>query len=137
MADQVRRIEYFYVTVPDQPGAARGVMTALKDAGVNLTAVLGFPAGGGRSQIDLVPDDPRAFTQAIAKAGVPLTGPKPAFLIQGADRTGVVAEVMQKLGDARINITASAAVCAGGGRYGMLLWVAPADFQRAAQALGA
>lgn len=137
MADQVRRVEYFYVTVADEPGAARGVMTALKDAGVNLTAVLGFPAGGGRSQIDFVPDDSRAFTQAVAKAGVRLTGPKQAFLLQGADRTGVVAEVMQKLGDARINITASAAVCGGGGRYGMLVWVAPADVERAAKVLGA
>lgn len=43
---------------------------------------------------------------------------------------------MRKLADAGINLTAAAAASAGGGRYGMVLWVAPADYERAAKALG-
>ena len=34
------------------------------------------------------------------------------------------------------NVTAAAATSAGEGRYGMILWVAHADFERAAGALG-
>ena len=53
MADTVRRVEYHYVTVPDAPGEGQRILSALKDGGVNLLAYLGFPLGGGQSQIDL------------------------------------------------------------------------------------
>lgn len=43
---------------------------------------------------------------------------------------------MGKLAEAKINITATIATAAGGGRYGMVLWVAPADYEAAAKALG-
>ena len=49
---------------------------------------------------------------------------------------GAVAETTAKLADANINVTAAAATDAGSGRYGMILWVAPADYERAG-ALGA
>jgi hypothetical protein len=44
---------------------------------------------------------------------------------------------MSKLADAGINITAIDAVAAGGGRYGAILWVKPAEVRKAAKALGA
>jgi hypothetical protein len=44
---------------------------------------------------------------------------------------------LQKLADAAINVTAADAVAAGQGRYGMILWVKPRDYTRAAKALGA
>jgi hypothetical protein len=34
-------------------------------------------------------------------------------------------------------VTAIDAVCAGGGRYGAILWVAPRDVSKAAKLLGA
>ncbi len=39
---------------------------------------------------------------------------------------GAVAELHRKLAEAKINVTAIDAVCAGAGRYGAILWVAPA-----------
>jgi hypothetical protein len=50
---------------------------------------------------------------------------------------GAVAEATARLAEASINITAIAAAAAGAGRYGMIIWVAPADYARAAEALGA
>jgi hypothetical protein len=137
MADTVRTVEYHYVTVSDEPGQGQQILSALRDGGVNLFAVLGFPLEGGRSQIDLVPEDPGALKEAAAAAGVTLSGPKQAFLVQGEDRVGAVAETTAKLAEASINITAIAAAAAGAGRYGMILWVAPADYARAVDALGA
>ena len=66
-----------------------------------------------------------------------MTGPKRALLVAGDDRPGVVGELMQTLADAKINVTALDAVCAGAGRYGAILWVAPRDVTRAARTLGA
>ncbi|MBI5627881.1 MAG: hypothetical protein HY953_03095, partial [Candidatus Rokubacteria bacterium] len=135
MADNVSRVEYFYVQVADKPGEGAGALAALREAGVNLLAFSGFPAGR-RSQLDFVPADPAAFKQAAKKAGWKVTGPKRAFLIQGEDRIGAVAQVMEKLAATKINVTAIDAVSAGEGRYGAILWVKPRDVNRASKVLG-
>lgn len=137
MADTVQRVEYYYVTVRDTAGEGDRILSALKERGINLLAYLGFPAGGGQSQIDLVPEDPASFRQAADQAGLTLSQAKRAFLIQGDDRVGAVTDTTAKLAGANINITAAAATSAGSGRYGMILWVAPAEYERAAGVLGA
>jgi hypothetical protein len=137
MAKTVRRIEYFYVTVADEPGEARKVLSTLKQEGVNLVAFLGFPAGKGKSQLDLIPQDAAALRRAAEKGGWKLVGPKRAFLIQNSDRVGAVADALEKLSGAGVNVTATSAAACGQGHYGMSLWVAPADYEKAAQALDA
>jgi hypothetical protein len=137
MADTVRGVDYYYVTVSDTPGEGQRILTALKDSGVNLLAFLGFPVGGGESQIDLVPEDAAALKAAADQAGVTLSEARRAFLIQGDDRVGAVADTLARLAEANVNVTAAAAAGAGSGRYGMILWVAAADYERAAHALGA
>ena len=136
MADTVRSVEYRYVTVPDEPGEVQRVLSALEDGGVNLVAFLGFPSSAGTSQIDLVPEDAATLREVAEQADVTLSDAKRAFLIQGDDRVGAVADATGKLADADINITAAAAVSDGSGRYGMLVWVTQADYERAAEALG-
>src|SRR2546430_13028320 len=70
-------------------------------------------------------------------AKIKLSKPKTAFLFDGDDRVGALADTMAKLGAAKINVTAVSAVCAGMGRYGAILWVKPRDVNKAAAALGA
>jgi hypothetical protein len=137
MADTVRGVDYYYVTVPDAPGEGQRILSALKDSGVNLLAFLGFPLGGGQSQIDLVPEDAESLREAAEQVGVTLSEAKRALLIQGDDRVGAVADTLAKLAQADVNVTAAAATGAGSGRYGMIVWVAPADYERAADVLGA
>jgi hypothetical protein len=137
MPDTARRVEYYYVKVPNTAGEGLRILSALRDSGVNLLAYLGFPLGGGRSQLDLVPEDPEALEEAAARAGIMLSEAKRAFLIQGDDRVGAVADTTAKLAEASINVTAASATGVGASRYGMILWVAPADYERAAGALGA
>ncbi|HXZ83251.1 MAG TPA: hypothetical protein VED84_05830 [Acidimicrobiales bacterium] len=137
MADTVRRVDYFYLTIPNTPGEGERVLAALKDGGVNMLAYLGFPAGGGRSQIDLVPEDPAALRRVAERAGFTLSDAKRAFLVHGDDQVGSVEATTAKLAAAGVNITAAAAVGGGSGRFGMILWVAPVDYERAAGALGA
>jgi hypothetical protein len=136
MADTVRKAQYFYITAPDKPGEGARALRTLAEAGVNLVAFSGFPAGR-RSQLDFVPEDPAAFRAAAKKAKWKVTGPKVAFVVEGEDRRGAVAEILGRLADANVNVTATDAVCAGAGRFGVLLWVKPRDVNRAAKALGA
>jgi hypothetical protein len=137
MADSIRGVEYYYVTVPDEPGEGQRILSALQEGGVNLLAYLGFPAGGGQSQLDLVPEEPGALKDAAERLGLTLSEAKRAFLVQGDDRVGAVADTVAKLAEASINVTAAAATSAGSGRYGMILWVAADDYDRAAGVLGA
>jgi hypothetical protein len=136
MAESVRRVEYHYVTVPDLPGEGERVFSMLRDRRVNLLAVLGFPTSGGRTQIDLVPEDPEALREAAENAGLSISEVKQAFLIQGDDRMGVVGETLAKLAALGVNVTADAAVSDGRGHYGMIVWVAAEEYERAAGALG-
>jgi hypothetical protein len=136
MSDEIRRVDYFYIKVPDRPGEGARVLGALRDAGVNLLAYSGFPEGRG-AQLDFVPEDVVAFRRVARDAKWKLTGPKKAFLITGDDRPGAIAEIVQRLADAKINVTACDAVAPSGGRYGAILWVAPRHVGRTAKALGA
>jgi hypothetical protein len=135
MADTIRQVDYFYVHAPHRAGEAAKALRALKDAGVNLLAFSGFPEGR-RGQLDFIPADAAAFKR-VAKANKwKLVGPKRAFVIQGDDRVGAIADIVGTLGDAKINVTAIDAICADG-RYGALCWVAPRDVKKAARVLGA
>jgi hypothetical protein len=135
MADKTRRIEYCYATVPDRPGEGKRVLSALKESKVNLLAYLGFPSGSGKAQLDLIPENAGALKKAAEKAGIKLSESKKAFLIQGDDRPGAVADAVAKLADANVNVK-SAAATVSGGKYGLVIWVRPADYERAAKALG-
>jgi hypothetical protein len=137
MADTIRRVDYFYVEVPDRPGEGFRFLSSLKEAGVNLLSLTAFPIGGGRSQIDVVPEDPAALEKAAKKAGITFKARRQALFVQGKDRPGAVADLARRLSDAGINIHSANAACGGGGGFGMILWVAQKDLDAAAKALGA
>ena len=135
MADTIRQVDYFYVQVPDKAGEGAKALHALKDADVNLVAFSGIPEGR-RAQLDFIPADAAAFKSAARANKWKVVGPKRGFLIQGDDRVGAVAELLERLGAAMINVTAIDAVCADG-RYGAIFWVAPKDVKKTAALLGA
>ncbi len=136
MPDKVRKAAYYVVEVPHQAGQGAKILSALKEAKVNLLAFNGFPIAGGKAQLDFVPENPDAFIAAMKGQDVKLSEQKNAFLIQGDDRAGAAAEILGKLAIQGISVTAGQAVAAGAGRWGMILWVSPADYTKASKALG-
>ena len=137
MAKQIRKVDYYYVTVPDKPGEAARVLSTLHKAGVNLLGFSGFPLAGRKSQLDFLPDDSAAFVRAAKQAGLKVSKRKVGFLLQGRDRPGAIAALLRRLAQAGINVTAVQGACAGARRYGGLLWVKPSDLNKAKKALGA
>lgn len=137
MADRVKKVNYCYAKVASRAGQGAKLLAELKDEDLSLLAFSGFPAGGGKSQLDFVTDDMPALRRVARKNGWRLSKPKKAFLVQGNDDAGVVYKHVRKLAEKKINITAADAVCAGKNRYGMILWVKPKDYSRAARALKA
>ena len=135
--DTVRRVDYWYATVPDQPGAGNVVLQKLAAAKVNLIAYLAFPVAGGKSQIDLIPVDGPALTKAAQAGGIALSARKTALLVQGSDRVGALGDHVAKLAAKGVNAVAGAAVATAGGGYGFVLWVKPVDLDKATAALSA
>jgi hypothetical protein len=68
--DEIRRIDYYYTSVPDKPGEGARILVALRGAGVNLIGVSAFPHGARRSQLDLIPEDSATFAKAARAAGL-------------------------------------------------------------------
>lgn len=137
MADRVKKVNYCYVKVSNRAGQGEKVLSVLRDEDVNLLAYTGFPEKGGKSQLDFIPENMAALRRVAKKNGWRLSKPKKGFLVTGDDRIGAAHRHIKKLADAKINIVAADAMAAGKGRYGMLLWVRPKDYSRAARVLNA
>ena len=135
MADRIRRVDYFYVEVPDKPGEGARVLAQIKEAGVNLVSFTAFPTSSGKAQLDLVAQDPGALEKAAKSTGLKLSPRKQAFFVEGSDRTGAAAETFRKLATAGINVTAANG-CGTQGQYGLIIWVKPDKLEAAAKALG-
>jgi len=137
MADKVQKVSYRYIHVSNRAGQGVKALEALADAGINLVACTGFPGSGGKAQLDFIAENAAGLGRVAKRQGWRMSPAKRAFVIQGQDRIGAVSRQLGKLARAGISITAADAVCAGAGRYGMLLWVKPKDYRKAALALGA
>jgi len=133
----VSKVKYCYVKVPNRTGQGAKILSEIKKKNLNLLAYSGFPTTGGKAQLDFIARNLAPMRKIARDNDLKLSPIKKGFLIQGNDRLGAVHRHMQKLADRKINVTAADAVCAGKGRYGMLLWVKPKDYAKAARALKA
>lgn len=137
MSDQVRGVQYAYVKVKNRTGVGAEALGALKKAKINMLAFSGFPLKGGEAQLDFVTENISKLKKVARKNQWKLSPVKKAFLVTGSDRVGAVWSTMDKLQKAKISVTAAEAISVGKGRYGVIVWVKPAAYQKAAKVLGA
>ena len=134
--DTIRRADYFSMDIPSKLGEGARLLGVLRDAGVNLLAFTGFPAGR-RAQVDFIPAETASFRAAARKLGMKIGPRKTVFLVEGDDRVGAIAELCDRIAATGVNLTAMDAVSAGNGRYAAMFWVDPRDVNKTAKALGA
>ncbi len=135
MSFKIRKVDYFYCSVVDQPGEGYKLLSQLQKSGINLLAFTAIPVGPNRTQLTLFPDSPDKLTSEAARSGFPLDGPHPAILVQGDDELGALAEIHQLLYNADVNVYASNGVTDSNGCFGYLIYVRPEEYERAAAAL--
>lgn len=135
MAATVHPVTYFNARVKDRPGEAYRLLAALASTGVSLLAFNAIPSGGDETQLMLFPADSDLLSAAAAEIGFRLTGPERAFLIQGDDELGALADIHRRLADASVNVFAASGVTDGRGGFGYVIYVRSADFEKAARAL--
>jgi len=132
---QIRRVDYYYTTVEDQPGEAYKLLSTLAEAGVDQVAFTAVPVGPARTQLSIFPSDSAMLETVAGRIGLDLDGPHPALLVQGDDELGALAGIHEKLYQAGVNVYASNGVTDGEDSFGYVLYVRPEDFERAAEAL--
>jgi hypothetical protein len=135
MKEEIRRVEHFSTSIPNKIGEGTRVLGAIRDAGVNLIAVWGYPHGVGRARLEFIPENGPAFANAAKQTKLKLQK-RTAFYVCGEDRPGAIADILKKLADAQISVGAVLAVCCGAGRYGAVVFVSTATAPKAAIALG-
>jgi hypothetical protein len=135
MAEGISKVEYYSVELADKPGAGAHIMSAFKEAGVNFTGLWGYPLSRGKSKLDLVAENSADFKKAAKKLKIEVGAKQIGFWVSGKDKKGAVADVLQKLADAGVNVRAAQAICSGAGRFGALIQVDTDDVKKAAKAL--
>ena len=136
MSTIIKKTEYFYCTVQDQPGESYKLLSLLADVGVNLLAFTAVPSGLLNTQFTLFPEDPIILRTEAEKASLVIHGPIPALLMQGDDEIGALTEIHKKLFDYGINIAASTAISNGKGSFGYIIYIRTEQFDMALKALG-
>jgi len=131
----IRRVEYYYTTVKDQPGEAYKLLNMLAGMGINQLAFSAIPVGPNSTQLAIFPEHPQKLVSEAKLASMTLDGPHRALLVQGDDELGALAGIHQQLYEADINVFASSGVTDGRGSYGYLIYVKEEDFERAAETL--
>jgi len=135
MAHKIRRIDYYYTQVRDEPGEAYRLLSILAQLGINLIAFTVIPIGKGSAQLTLFPEDRLTLETKAGQAGLKLDGPYPAILVRGDDELGALTEIHERLYHAGVNIFASNGITDGSGSYCYLVYVRPEEYKKASEAL--
>ncbi|UCG75771.1 MAG: hypothetical protein JSV95_00085 [Gemmatimonadota bacterium] len=136
MATQIRRVEYFYTMVKDEPGEGFRLLSQLAEMGIGLLAFSAVPLGPLYTQLTVFPQDSGKLLSESRRAGLELDGPHPALLAQGDDVLGALAGIYERLAAAGVNVYASTGVADDRGGFGHIFYIRPEEFLQAARALG-
>jgi hypothetical protein len=135
MAFQIRRVHYYFASVPEEPSEACDLLVQLGELGVNLLAFSAVPIGPARTQLSIFPEDEDKLESVGRQAALALDGPHGALLVQGDDEMGALAEVHAELQRAGVQVYASTGVADGRGGFGYVIFVRGTELEKAAAAL--
>ncbi len=113
MALTVKKVTVVSTRVEDKPGMLAKMTAALREANINLMAMVGHPGDEGQAWLTFIPEDPAALRALAAQEGVQITE-EAAVWLEGPDQVGALCAFADKLAAENINIVAGQATGAGG-----------------------
>ncbi|MBL8473989.1 MAG: ACT domain-containing protein [Rhodocyclaceae bacterium] len=111
----IERVDVWAAELPDQAGALANVLTALKDAGANLTSIIARRGseGSGKGVVFVSPLAGDSEIRAAADVGFNVTRKLHSVRVQGRDRPGVAADVLQAIAAQGVNLRGFSASALG------------------------
>jgi len=127
------KVSLVTVTLQNKPGALAKLCSTLRDAGVNISAVDGVVIAG-RGKVRLLVDNPDKAKDALKAAKIRFSEEE-AIAIELDNRPGALAEVAEKLAQAKINIKRAYATTPEGSAKATVILAVP-NVAKALSALG-
>ncbi|MBN1414079.1 MAG: hypothetical protein JW973_03170 [Bacteroidales bacterium] len=136
MALDIKKVEYYNITVDGNAMEGFKLLSVFADAGVNLLAFKAVPVEPERTRFSIFPDDISKMNKGANKAGLKLDGPHAALIVKGYDdESGECANIHEKLFQAGIDIYESSGIANIKGSYGIILYLKQEDCEKAVTAL--
>lgn len=88
----------------DEPGELARVGDVLGKAGVNIAGLCAVTSGGGQAEVHILVHDATPAFEALDGAGVKIAEEQEVIVLDIKDRPGALAEVVHKLGTAKVNL---------------------------------
>lgn len=88
----------------DEPGELALVGDVLGRAGVNIAGLCALTGGGGHAEVHILVQDATSAFEALESAGLKIVEEQEVIVLDINDRPGALAEVVHKLGAAKINV---------------------------------
>jgi D-Tyr-tRNAtyr deacylase len=135
MTFDVKKVDYYNLTVEGHVGEGSKLLSVLAGVGVNFLAFKAVPLELRRTRFTLFADDGSKMNDGAKKAGLDLDGPHAALFIRGDDESGALADIYERLYQAGIRVHESSGIANIRGGYGVILYVRQEDCERAMAAL--
>jgi hypothetical protein len=136
MYNIIKKVDYYNLTVKDQPGEAYNFLSQLATLGIYMYAFSAVPLGANSTLLTIFPEDSQKTAKELKLAGQTLDGPHKALLVQGDDELGALIEIHKKLFKADVNISAASGVSDGKDSFGYIIYLRPNEYEKAAKVLG-
>jgi hypothetical protein len=136
MALEIKKVEYFNITVDSNAREAYQLLSIFAEVGVSLLAFKAIPAEKKRTQFSLFPNDSSKMKEGAKKAGLNLDGPFTALIIKSdSDEPGECAGIFKKLSHININDFEFVGIADIKDSYAVVLYLKEEDCEKALAAL--
>jgi hypothetical protein len=89
----------------DEPGELARVGDLLGRAGVNIAGLCALTSGGGQAEVHILVHDATPAFEALDGAGIEIAEEQEVIVLDVEDRPGALAEIVHKLGTAKVNLS--------------------------------
>jgi len=129
----VTRVKALKTTSGDRAGVLAEVLEEARNQGIDFHSISAYAADGQATMVG-VPTNFGLVQQLLGMAPYPVEA-MDAFRVEGDDERGALCGVLNKLATAGVSATAVHA-SAVEGKFAGVIYVAPEDVEKAAEALG-
>ena len=132
---QAKKIETLTFSLKTEAGSLGEVYRAFREEGLNVKASWAYQMGPNEAQAHVWTEDNKLGETILEKLGKKVTKDH-ACWVQGTDKTGAYAELLQKLAEKKINIEATDAMAIDG-KWSAVFFTDKKDIDTLCSTLGA